>query len=159
MDIVDKILVHPKFIKYLKLNEEEEKERKFCHHDLQHAIDVARVAYIIALENNFGLSKEIIYTAALLHDIAKWKQYREKLDHSVEGSALAKEILNDVDMDIHDTELILEAISNHRSKGEDKSPLSRVLYAGDKACRLCIECDMVDECNWFVDGKQPSFEY
>lgn len=158
MDIIDKILKHPKFLEYLKLNENAEKARKFCHHNLQHAIDVGRVAYIIALENNFDLSKNLIYAAALLHDIGKWKQYSEKVDHAIEGALLAQEILKDVDMNLQDTELILDAIRNHRTKGSS-SPLSKVLYDGDKACRLCIKCDMIGECNRFEDGKQPSLQY
>ncbi|MHB1393541.1 MAG: HD domain-containing protein [Clostridia bacterium] len=159
MEIVDKILKHPKFSKYLKLNAKAEKKRKFCRHDLQHAVDVARVACIIALENKFDLSKDMIYAAALLHDIAKWKQYNEKVDHAMEGAVLAKEILKDTGMNVQEAELILDAIRSHRTIGENNSPLSMVLYTGDKACRLCIQCGMIDECNRFEDGKQPDFQY
>jgi putative nucleotidyltransferase with HDIG domain len=159
MSFSKKILKHPKFIEYLKLNETEEVDRKFCHHDLQHAIDVGRVAYITALENKFCLSKDIIYSAALLHDIAKWKQYREKVDHAAEGALLARQILEDIKMHGQDTEMILDAISNHRVKGKGTSPLSMVLYAGDKSCRPCISCKMVKECDWFTDGKQPELLY
>lgn len=159
MEMVNKILKHPKFIKYLELNAEAEIERKFCHHDLQHAVDVARIAYIIALENKFNLSKDIIYAAALLHDVAKWKQYKEKVDHASEGAVLAEEILKDVGMNAQDAELIMDAIRSHRTKGKNNSPLSMVLYAADKACRLCSKCDMIGECNWFEDGTPPDLQY
>ena len=159
MEIADKILKHPKFIKYLNLNTKEEKKRKFCRHDLQHAVDVARVAYIIALENKFDLSKDMIYAAALLHDIAKWKQYREKVDHALVGTVLAQEILKDTGMNVQDAELILDAIRSHRTKGESSSSLSMVLYAGDKVCRLCIQCGLIDECNRFEDGNPPGLQY
>ncbi|HEX2926035.1 MAG TPA: HD domain-containing protein [Ruminiclostridium sp.] len=159
MDKVEKILNHPKYKKYIGLNSMSEKDRRFCRHDLQHAIDVARVAYIIALENKYQLSKEIIYVAALLHDIAKWKQYSQKLDHAAEGAVLAREILNDIDMDEHDTEMILDAIGKHRRKEGLNTPLSTVLYAGDKSCRQCIGCSMVNECNWYSDGTKPVFYY
>lgn len=159
MELIYKILQHPKFIKYLKLNAKEEKQRKFCHHDLQHALDVARVAYIISMEKGLNLDKELIYVAALLHDIGKWKQYREKLDHALEGAILAEDILRDIGVNEQQIELILEAISDHRNKSEKKTPLSEVLYAGDKACRLCISCKNIKECNRFENGKQPILEY
>lgn len=159
MKYAKKILKHPKFIEYLKLNKTEEVNRKFCHHDLQHALDVGRVAYIIALENKYDLSKDIIYSTALLHDIAKWKQYREKLDHAAEGAMLAGQILDDINMNEQDSEIILDAIRNHRVKGKGTSPLSLVLYSGDKSCRPCIGCSMVKDCDWFTDGKKPELIY
>ena len=159
MELVDKILQHPKYKKYLKLNAKAEKKRKFCRHDLQHALDTARVAYILSLENNLGLSKDIVYTAALLHDIAKWKQYKDKVDHALEGAVLAGEILRDVGVNEAEIEMITEAIWSHRTKGEKKLPLSHVLYWGDKSCRLCIQCGMVEECDWYEDGKEPVLDY
>lgn len=159
MELINKILQHPQFIKYLKLNAKEEKQRKFCHHDLQHALDVARVAYIVSMEKGFNIDTELIYIAALLHDIAKWKQYREKIDHAIEGAILAEEILRDIGVNELQIEMILDAIRNHRNKSEKKTPLSEVLYAGDKACRLCITCKSINECNRFENGKQPILEY
>lgn len=159
MDLAYQIMQHPKFIEYINLNKACEVERSFCRHDLQHAVDVARVAYIISLESKYDLSKEIIYAAALLHDIAKWKQYREKLDHAAEGAVLAREILEDLNCNKKDTEMILDAIRSHRIKGKGTSPLSIVLYAGDKSCRPCIDCSMVKECDWYTDGKKPELLY
>ncbi len=159
MEFANKILSHPQYIRYLELNAAAEVQRRFCHHDLQHAVDVARVAYIVSLENGYGLDKDLVYSAALLHDIAKWKQYRDKSDHAEEGAALAEEILKDVGMDGKNTERILNAIRVHRTKGEKAETLSTVLYAGDKACRLCGECGMLDECNRFADGGRPDLKY
>lgn len=159
MEWVDKILQHPKFNEYLALNAREEEQRRLCRHDLQHALDVARVAYIISLEKGFPLSKEMIYVAALLHDIAKWKQYREKVDHAPEGAVLAEKILEDIGIRGTEAEMILDAIRSHRRKGEKGTPLSEVLYAGDKTCRLCIRCEGIGECNRFEHGEQPVLEY
>lgn len=159
MDKVERILNHPQFKKYMSLNSQAEKDRSFCHHDLQHAIDVARVAYIINLENGYEISKEVIYITALLHDIAKWKQYSDKSDHAAEGAVLAREILNDLDLDKNHEEMILDAISRHRKKEGHSTPLSTVLFAGDKACRQCVGCSMIEECNWYLDGSKPVFNY
>jgi len=154
VELVNKILQNPKFIEYIKLNAKEEKQRKFCHHDLQHALDVARVAYMVSMEKGLNIDKEMIYIAALLHDIAKWKQYREKVDHALEGAILAEEILKDIGVNEQQTEMIQDAIRNHRNKGERTTSLSQVLYTGDKACRLCIACKSINECNRFENGEQ-----
>ena len=50
-----------------------EKERIFCCHQMTHFLDVARIAYIKNLEENLGFEKDVIYTAAVLHDIGKIK--------------------------------------------------------------------------------------
>jgi len=159
MEMTNKILRHPEFIRYLELNAKAERERKFCRHDMGHAIDVARVAYIIALENKYNLDRDIVYAAALLHDIAKWKQYSEGVDHASEGSILAGQILKDVGMNAQDAELILDAIQSHRTKGKSNSPLGMVLYAGDKACRLCSQCSVIGECNRFEGVLLPELQY
>ena len=159
MEKVQMILNHPQFKKYMELNFQAERERKFCHHDIQHSLDVARVSYIIALENKYDLEKEIIYITALLHDIAKWKQYSQKVDHAAEGALLAREILDDLNMKKEDTEMILDAIAKHRKKEGHSTHLSKVLYAGDKSCRQCFNCCMVGGCNWYADGFTPALYY
>ncbi len=159
MELVQRILNHPQFKKYMELNSKAEKDRKFCLHDTQHVMDVARVAYIISLENKYDLDKEIIYITALLHDIAKWKQYSQKADHATEGAVLAREILEDLNIDKGDTEMILNAIAMHRKKEGHSTPLSKVLYEGDKSCRQCVSCSMVEECNWYANGKIPVLYY
>ena len=60
---------------------EYEKNRIFCRHGMDHLMDVARIAYIENLEKNCGISKEIIYGAALLHDIGRYLQYTEGIPH------------------------------------------------------------------------------
>ncbi|AEY65266.1 HD domain-containing protein [Clostridium sp. BNL1100] len=159
MERVQRILNHPQFKKYMELNFQAEKDRKFCRHDIQHSLDVARVAYIIALENKYDLDKEIIYITALLHDIAKWKQYSQNADHAAEGAVLARKILVDLNMEKGDTEMILDAIAKHRKMEGHSTSLSKVLYAGDKSCRQCVSCSMVKECNWFINGSTPVFNY
>ncbi len=159
MEMVNAILKHPQFIRDMKLNAEAEKDRLFCKHDLQHSFDVARVAYIMSMEKKFTIPKEMIYAAALLHDIAKWKQYRDGADHALEGAVLAKEILEVIGVSGKDTEEIADAIKTHRRKDTRKSLLGTVLYESDKACRPCIFCKSIDGCNRFIDGKKPELTY
>ena len=69
MERVNKIWRHPVWKQHMEHLAEYEKNRIFCRHGIDHLMDVARIAYIENLEKNCGISKEIIYGAALLHDI------------------------------------------------------------------------------------------
>jgi len=141
MEIVDRILTHPQFCTYLRLNAEAEKDRLYCRHGFQHTLDVARVAYCMALERSLPIEKELIYATALLHDIAKWKQYGQGLDHALEGALLAGQILSDLDIDENTTDTLLSAIRTHRSKDGEKSALGEILYESYKSCRPCVFCE------------------
>ena len=69
MKNIDRIINHPLFIMSMKKIHDYEIDRVFCCHGIEHSLDVARVAYIANLEQNLGFQKEMIYAAALLHDI------------------------------------------------------------------------------------------
>jgi len=159
MTRVSQILEHPRFLRYMAMNAEAEKNRRFCKHDFGHVFDVARVAYILNLEKGLGIDKEIIYAAALLHDIAKWKQYADGVDHASEGAILAKEILEETGFNAAETEEITNAIAAHRIVTTEKSYLGEILYQSDKACRPCRLCSSLAECNRFSDGEIPEQRY
>ena len=76
MTRVNRIRNHPLYRESLHNIEKLEQERIFCGHNAQHLLDTARLAYIENLERNLGISKEMIYAAALLHDIGRGLQYR-----------------------------------------------------------------------------------
>lgn len=71
-----------------------EHDREFCCHQITHLLDVARIAYIKNLEAGLGIDKELIYTAAILHDIGKALQYTDKIPHEIAGEKIAGEILD-----------------------------------------------------------------
>ena len=77
---VNAVINHWVYQDYYKRIEKIEKDRIFCCHQMIHLLDVARIAYITNLEQNLGFDKEVIYTAAVLHDIGK------SFDHDVEGT-------------------------------------------------------------------------
>ncbi len=156
MENVEKLLVHPQFLTYMALNSDAEQERDFCKHDFSHLLDVARVAYCMALERNLAIPKETIYLTALLHDIAKWKQFTTGADHAVEGSTLATEILQDLNIEADE---ICEAIGTHRKAHLVTTPLGQILYDSDKAVRPCIVCPHIDTCKNFRNGENPKFTY
>ena len=112
----NKICSHPVWKKYMLELEELEKSRIFCKHGIEHLLDVARIAYIKNLENSYNIEKELIYAAALLHDLGRSLQYTQGIPHEKAVIPLAKEILEDCKFAPEEQEEILAAIACHRAK-------------------------------------------
>ena len=159
MDKANSILNNEKFKEYLNKNKECEKERKFCGHNLQHFIDVARIAYIMTLENNLDIHKEIVYAAALLHDIGRWVQYNGGASHEIASHELAEDILVECNFDEYERTIILNAILNHRKKNNEKGTFDYIFYLSDKLSRSCFNCKAIDECNWTEEKKNYRISY
>ncbi|MFL0250582.1 HD domain-containing protein [Clostridium neuense] len=157
-DRINLILRNDKFNKYLNKNESLEKHREFCHHNINHFLDVARIAYIISLEEKLNLKKDIIYAAALLHDIGKWQQYESNIPHNEASAKLAVEILKVSNFNDSEINLVTNAIKNHRKKTE-ASTLSSILYKSDKLSRNCFNCKAIKKCNWSDDKKNFIITY
>ena len=94
MKRVNAIITHPVYREYYDRLEVLEERRPFCCHQMAHLLDVARIAYIRSLEDHLDLDKEVIYAAAVLHDIGKSLQYEKKIPHEVSGAEIAEKILN-----------------------------------------------------------------
>ena len=69
MDRVNAVQEHPLYREYYERLEKLEEGRIFCRHQMPHLLDVARIAYIRNLEEGLGFPRDVIYTAAVLHDI------------------------------------------------------------------------------------------
>lgn len=160
MERVNKILCHRLYKDYLEKNKAAEAERKFCHHDMGHFLDVARLATIFNLKEKLEISEEIIYAAALLHDIGRWQQYESGIPHEKASAALAPEILLDCGFSETEAGQILSAILNHRN-AEIKQELSLdgILYRADKMSRGCYFCEAEPECNWKGNHKNRELIY
>lgn len=157
MKIVNDILNNKIYKENLdKLSRYEEK-REFCKHDLKHFIDMARIAYIMILEENLPYSKEFIYTIALLHDIGRVKQYEEGTPHNIASVTLSKEILKELDFTEEEKEMILKAIENHRGSSDEK--LSYIIYKSDKMSRECFNCKAKKDCYWSDEKKNLKIIY
>lgn len=154
MDRVNKIFEHPVWKWHMERLIEYEKDRRFCRHGIEHLLDVARIAYIENLENNGDISKEMIYAAALLHDIGRFLQYTEGISHEKAGKDLAEEILKDCEFSEEEKESILDAVSGHRDrKTGNNSRLSGLIFRADKKSRICRFCTAESECNWSEEKK------
>ena len=148
----------PEFTVCLNETSELEKDRVFCRHDLTHLKDTARLAYIFSLERNYGLDKDIVYTAALLHDCGRAEEYKTGVSHDIAGARIARRILERYDFSASETEMIIAAIEGHRGNrkadcGEKAYRLAEVLYDADKLSRDCFLCEASKDCNWSDEKK------
>ena len=157
MKRVNAIFRHPLYQTYYRQLEEAEQGRIFCRHQMTHLLDVARIAYIRSLEEGLGLDREVIYAAAVLHDIGKVLQYEEGIPHEITGEKIAAEILDGLagENAFSETEkaMILTAIRGHRKLRDEPEVLERLLYESDKASRMCFACPAEPQCDWNEEKK------
>ncbi|MGN0491900.1 HD domain-containing protein [Ruminococcus sp.] len=132
--------------------DESEKERIFCGHGIEHLLSVARIMRINALEENNDIDKEIIYAAALLHDIGRARAYRLHTDHAAESAEIASRILEECDFDKAETDEIIYAVLHHNDS-EKSSELCSLLRNADRLSRNCFACKAYEECNWSENKK------
>lgn len=160
MDRIDRIINHPAFRENLRKNHEAEKDRRFCRHDISHFLDVARIGLVISLEEGLNIERELIYGAALLHDIGRHMQYTQGIPHEQASALIAPEILRDCGFDNNETEVIITAILNHRNETvAQENSLLGVLYRADKASRPCYICSVDQECSWKNNKKNNNICY
>ena len=80
------------------------------------------------MEQDLELEKEVIYAAAVLHDIGKYAQYEDGTPHEQSGEKVASEILDSLPDDAaffeEEKRMILTAIRGHRKLRADAEPLN-----------------------------------
>lgn len=153
MERIHTLMGLPEYQKRLKELENLEEHRIYCRHGLVHLLDVARIAYISALEEHCDIAKDIIYATALLHDLGRIEEYQKGESHHIASEAIAKRLLPECGYSKKETDMIVAAIGEHRDTNQQTSDLSRLLYEADKRCRLCFACEATGECYWPEDKK------
>ena len=144
----------------LKLEElaELEKERVFCGHGLEHLLAVARMTMLICIERGIPAEEDIVYSAALLHDIGRVEEYTQGIPHETVGAETAQRILSEVGCGSKKAEKIIGIIRSHRSEGDKADTLEAVFYEADKKSRMCSFCKAQDECNWPNEKRNDHIE-
>lgn len=154
MERVNQILMHETFRENLRKIKEIEKDRAFCRHDMAHFLDVARIGMILNLQEDLKIPEDLLYAAALLHDIGKHEQYSRGIPHEKASAQIAPVILRDCGYTDEETECITDAILQHRNKEIATEPnLCGILYRADKAGRACFACEAEKNCNWKNEKK------
>lgn len=157
MERYHQIIQNTDFRERLKELRELEKDRIYCHHDLEHACDVARIMYILALEEGCDLEQDIIYATALLHDVGRVEEYKGIMPHHEAGAKLALALLPTMGYDANEVAYIVEAIGRHRTPDEqEENTLGEYLYRADKLSRNCFDCEAWDTCKWSDEKKNHS---
>ncbi len=162
------------FIRCLAGIDAAEGDRIFCRHGLSHLLDVARIAWILNLERGCGLHRDVVYAAALLHDIGRAAQYQTGEPHDEAGVRIASEILDGLPrglrFDAFERAAILAAVGGHRGSrigcpggpdgGEGHAPhaLSRLIKEADDRSRACYACAAREACYWPEERKNLSID-
>ena len=153
MERVTRILEDRFYRKQIKKIYESEYDREFCRHGFGHAVSVARIAYILALEEKRKLRKDVIYAAALLHDIGRYTQEEKTMSHHEAGAVVAADVLRRAGYTEAECTEICEAIRAHKEPEDSIGTLAAVLYRADKLSRNCFLCDAREECYWPENRK------
>ena len=154
MNIYNRLLQSEKYRQLVKTLEKEEEDRAYCRHGLSHFLDVARIAYIENLERGLGISKDYIYSTALLHDIGRLNAYKDYEIHEEASTVLAEELLLECGCDDSDIREITAAVFNHGNRYvENDNSLSGLIYRADEASRYCAFCDSFEDCKWSEERK------
>ena len=149
MQRVNSICSHPLWKSCVSKILDLERERIFCCHDTSHFLDVARIAWIENLEKRLAISREMIYAAAMLHDIGRHLQYMQGVPHDEGSVSIASDILKDSGFDEKEQTEILSAIRMHRNPdAASRNDLAGIIYRADKKSRICAFCSASDKCNW-----------
>ncbi len=150
---VNELIDNPIYENYMLKIEKAEKERSYCKHGFDHGLAVARIAHSFLLEQGeTSLSKEVIYAAALLHDIGRWVEYQTGEDHAQASATLALPLLEESGYSSEEIKVIVKAIGEHRThSGENLSALGRALALADDWARDCRQCKAKDGCHKFSE--------
>ena len=159
MKNTDIVLNHKLFNKKINKIEDDEKTRVFCKHDFSHLMDVARICYILNLEENLNIDKDLIYVTALLHDLGRADAVDAGINHSILSQEIAQEILKDLDFNDESKQRIISAIKHHRTNEENDDRFIEIFYKADKLSRMCFGCPARSICNWPEEKKNKTVIY
>lgn len=160
---IELILKHPVFVETLENINSLEENRIFCKHNLEHLLDVARIAALINERQELDEKKydiEIIYAMALLHDIGRELQYKMNIPHEEGSRQIALHILDDCGFNSEEIKQIIDAILCHNKLDKKEcTSLGKILYTADKKSRTCFNCEAYDKCKWLGENKNNTILY
>ena len=161
MERLEQIMKHPVYRSQQSRIEQLEKERIFCRHGVEHALDVARIFYILTLEQGMSYQKDVVYGTAILHDIGRAVQYEENRAHHEAGAELANAILSECGYEDGEIAIMVEAIRLHhtRPQTDQKLGFADLLYQADKMSRPCFSCKAYKECYWEQEKRNLNVKY
>lgn len=158
LEITNRILKNRNYIAQLSLLKELETDREFCRHDMEHFLSVARITMHMCREMGVRADRDLVYAAALLHDIGRTQEMTMGIPHDLAGQALADCILSEVNCPEAMKSRIIGLIAAHRDITKAGDELGRIFCAADKKSRKCFDCPVLERCNWPDDKKNLYIE-
>ena len=156
-----RILENRDYKYYLEQINEVEKDRIYCRHGLDHYLAVAKISMLLARECEIDVDEDIVYGAALLHDLGRYDI--EAKNHEDVSCQLAEKILPDCGYEPVKIRVIVDLINSHRGRyfiseiqhlrKTKQLDLNACFRIADQISRKCFECQAVDTCKWKEEEK------
>jgi len=121
--------------KFQKIKEAVEKELSCSAHSMDHIMRVYNLCLHFAENENINL--DVLKASALLHDIAKAKEYNDStgnIDHAIIGAKMALPILQNLGFFEEKIKHIQDCIISHRYKTDNqpRTKEAQILFDADK---------------------------
>ena len=121
---------------YEKLREIAQKELSCSAHAVEHIERVYNLCLHLA-EYESIVDLDILKTAALLHDLARVKEFKDKtgtIDHATLGAEMAGKILEDLGYSDEKISKVKHCITTHRFRGNSRPQTmeAKILFDADK---------------------------
>lgn len=158
LEITNRILCDSEYQKLLLLLSDFEKDRVFCRHDMEHFLNVARICCLLCEKKKMCVNTDIIYSAALLHDIGRTVEYASGESHHIAGKSISERILERTGCSDEFRQTVIGLIADHREYDLKDSSLKSIFSLADKKSRLCFMCDARNECYWPDEKKNMDIE-
>ena len=171
MKYTEKILEHPGFLEIQKKITQCERERIYCHHEIEHALDVCRMAWIMYLEAHADQrtepsvleeEKDRFYVTGLLHDIGRACQYETGEHHASAGKNIAQQILTEIGYPkdwLEETLCIVGAHHGRDGFSRENDSMGYYIQKADHLSRNCFLCEASDSCKWKDEERNLTILY
>ena len=167
LEYTRQLLQDQEYLALVKRLEQKEKQRPFCRHGLSHFLDVARIAWILTLEQAnqeemdveyLAQQKDKIYLTALLHDLGRLAEYNHTLSHghAQEGVIMVWKFLKRIGYPENKAKEIVDAVREHSGEQKTNHDLSDVIQAADNYSRNCFFCDAQQQCYWSEERRNKT---
>ena len=134
---------------YKRIEKYEEDNKASAYHGKNHAINVS--TYIELILKKLGYNHELIEeakVAGLLHDLGCCLG---KENHEIRSYSMAKEYLDNRNIELNNKDMVLEAIKDHRNNFTSNNIITRSLVLSDK---LDIKRDRVAPEGYKIPGMR-----
>ena len=156
--LANRILKNEYYLSQLERLKKLETDRIFCRHNMEHFLSVARITLILCSRSGAVIPEDIVYSAALLHDIGRVEEYTDGTPHDIASQATAERILDETGCTDEDKKLIIRLIAGHRKTDLDPQSPEAVFGMADKLSRNCFECGARKYCKWKKESMNLEIE-